>query len=94
MKVNSQNATRWSANWAGRGTALLDSVERHSEKMYQTSIPSRRTLSVEDKLKQLIKKYPKKRFYQSLLWQMEKYPLSKKQADLVEMDYWRYFKKY
>jgi hypothetical protein len=82
----------WSANWSGRGTAVLDYMERRTEERNTSSTWMRRSLTPIDKLIALNKRYPKRRFYQSLSKQVDR--LSARQIELIEQDYWRYFKKY
>lgn len=82
----------WSVNWAGRGTAVLDYMERSTESVNSSATWMRRSLTPVDKLVALNRRYPKRRFYQSL-WK-QKNCLSARQIELIEQDYWRCFRKY
>jgi hypothetical protein len=88
MRLNRQNAEKREANWSGRGTAMMDYMETAFE-YKRTSKPNtpKGQLTIAKKLALLSAKYPDNNFYQSLVVQSKKKPLSPNQIRCIAKDF-------
>jgi hypothetical protein len=73
----------WTKSWSGRGTAILNMLERLNVSEEQ----ARHNLSVLEKLEFLTKKFPKDNFFKSLQQQSINKPLSERQVQCISNQY-------